>query len=88
MPEIVDPAAEMRSSIWAPNPPVRPNAGKAPISGLPTRGAIKPGDGDDCRSPAPINGNSHAHQVLSRHAAHRCRRYYDALHHTTEQHHG
>ncbi|MFI6313933.1 hypothetical protein ACIBEK_27845 [Nocardia fusca] len=38
----------------------------------------------ECRSQAPIRGNAHAHRLLALHAGHSCRRYFDALHHTTE----
>ncbi|WP_459546040.1 hypothetical protein [Nocardia sp. X0981] len=40
----------------------------------------------DCRATTPFTGYSHAHLVMSTHVEHRCRRYYDALHYTTEPH--
>lgn len=38
----------------------------------------------ECRSREPIRGNAHAHQELAAHAAHRCCRYYEALHYTAD----
>jgi hypothetical protein len=34
-------------------------------------------------APGPVNGNAHAHQLMSALFGHRCGRYYDALHHVT-----